>query len=79
MCRSRAAIEPVISHLKHDCRMLRNFLKGVIGDKINAILAGAAFNFRIALGEIKEMISFWLYFFQRLFQNKNHSPFYSPI
>ena len=78
MCRSRAAIEPVISHLKHDCRMIRNFLKGVIGDKINAILAGAAFNFRIALREIKEMISFWLYFFQHLFQNKNHSPFYSP-
>ena len=42
--------------------MLRNFLKGVIGDKINSILAGAAFNFRIALREIKEMIYFWVYF-----------------
>jgi hypothetical protein len=29
--------------------MLRNFLKGVMGDKINAILAGAAFNFKIAM------------------------------
>lgn len=55
-CKSRAAIEPIISHLKFDCRMARNFLKGMIGDKINAILAGAAFNFRIALKEIKDKI-----------------------
>jgi len=31
----RAAIEPVISHLKHDYRMGRNFLKGITGDAIN--------------------------------------------
>jgi len=52
-CKSRAAIEPVISHLKHDHRMLRNYLKGFTGDKINAILAGAAFNFKIKLREIR--------------------------
>jgi len=59
-CRSRAAIEPVISHIKHDCRMFRNYLKGVIGDKINATLAGAAFNFRLAYNEIKAMVLFFL-------------------
>ena len=52
-CKSRAAIEPVISHLKHNHRMLRNYLKGFTGDKINAILAGAAFNFKIRLREIR--------------------------
>ena len=52
-CKSRAAIEPVISHLKHDHRMLRNYLKGFMGDKINAILAGAVFNFKIRLREIR--------------------------
>jgi len=30
----RAAIEPVIGHLKHDYRMTRNFLKGSYGDAI---------------------------------------------
>jgi hypothetical protein len=38
--------------------MLRNFLKGVQGDKINAILAGAAFNFKKALNEIKAFVFF---------------------
>jgi IS5 family transposase len=44
--RRRAAIEPIISHLKNDHRMLRNYLKGRIGDSVNLFMAGAAFNFR---------------------------------
>jgi len=44
--RRRAAIEPTISHLKHQYRMKKNFLKGVIGDKINAMMAAAAWNFK---------------------------------
>jgi IS5 family transposase len=59
-CKSRAAIEPVIGHVKSDHRMLRNFLKGVQGDKLNAILAGAAFNFKKALNEIKAFVFFYL-------------------
>ncbi len=42
----RSAIEPVISHLKHDFRMARNYLKGTIGDAMNLLLAAAAFNFK---------------------------------
>ena len=42
----RAAIEPVISHLKFDYRLMRNFLKGSIGDSINLLLSAAAFNFK---------------------------------
>lgn len=45
----RAAIEPVIGHLKAHYRMGRNFLKGILGDKINAILAAAAMNFQRAM------------------------------
>ncbi|EMI63982.1 transposase DDE domain protein [Leptospira noguchii str. Bonito] len=41
----RSAIEPVISHLKHDHNMIRNFLKGKEGDRINAIFAATGFNF----------------------------------
>lgn len=44
--RRRAGIEPVISHVKHDYRMARNYLKGAIGDAINLFMAAAAFNFR---------------------------------
>ena len=42
----RAAIEPIIGHLKSDHRMNRNFLKGIAGDTINVLLAAAAFNFK---------------------------------
>jgi IS5 family transposase len=42
----RSAIEPIIGHVKSDCRGNRNRLKGTEGDKINAILAAAAYNFR---------------------------------
>jgi transposase, IS5 family len=42
----RAAIEPVIGHLKTDYRLCRNFLKGILGDQINVILAAAAMNFK---------------------------------
>ncbi|MGV8057590.1 MAG: IS5 family transposase [Smithellaceae bacterium] len=42
----RAAIEPSIGHLKREHRMDRNHLKGIIGDRINAILCAAGMNFR---------------------------------
>jgi IS5 family transposase len=45
----RAGIEPVISHLKSGYRMGRNYLKGIIGDKLNAMLAAAAMNFQRAM------------------------------
>ena len=44
--RRRAAIEPVIGHLKLEFRLARNYLKGVIGDHINVLLAAAAYNLR---------------------------------
>jgi IS5 family transposase len=43
----RAAVEPVIGHLKEDHRMGRNYLTGVEGDRINAVLAAAGYNFRL--------------------------------
>ena len=43
-CRIRAAIEPVIGHLKMDFRLTRNFLKGIAGDNINLLMAACAWN-----------------------------------
>lgn len=45
----RAAIEPVIAHLKSDYRLSRNYLKGILGDLMNVILAAAAMNFKRAM------------------------------
>jgi len=66
--RRRAAIEPIIGHLKNSYRMNRNYLKGEQGDVINAVMAGAAFNFKRWLnqklkdisGFIQNCTSIWL-------------------
>ena len=42
----RCAIEPIIGHLKSDGRLGRNYLKGKVGDKINALLCGSGANIR---------------------------------
>ena len=47
--RRRAAVEPVIGHIKNEHRMGRNYLAGTQGDAINAILAAAGYNFRLLL------------------------------
>ena len=44
LCKRRSAIEAIIGHLKSDHRMGRNYLKGSIGDRNNALLAGMGFN-----------------------------------
>ena len=58
--RRRAAIEPVIGHLKSDYRMARNYLKGFKGDEINLLLAASAFN-------LKKWIN--IYFYGLFIQN----------
>lgn len=45
----RAAIEPVIGHLKSNYCLARNYLKGILGDMMNAILVAAAMNFKRAM------------------------------
>jgi IS5 family transposase len=50
--RRRAGIEPIIGHLKSDFRLMRNYLKGSLGDSINLMLAAAAFNFKKLLRQL---------------------------
>ncbi|MGD0208181.1 MAG: IS5 family transposase [Verrucomicrobiota bacterium] len=64
--RRRAAIEPVISHLKHQYRLARCFLKGFVGDQVNLLLAAAAWNLRKWL---RAAALFWLQLF-RWFANQ---------
>ncbi len=56
----RAAVEPIIGHLKADHRMARNHLKGAVGDRMNAVLAGCGFNIRKLLRELYWVILRWL-------------------
>jgi IS5 family transposase len=44
--RRRSAIEPVIGHTKADHRMDRNYLLGIEGDRINALLSACGWNLR---------------------------------
>ncbi len=62
----RCAIEPIIGHIKQDFRMARNFLKGVVGDGINALLAASAFNLRKWIRKMAERPGF--IFFYLLFE-----------
>jgi len=52
----RAAVEPVIGHVKAEHRMDRNYLKGRDGDRINAVLAAAGYNFGLLLRWLAELL-----------------------
>ena len=54
--RRRAAVEPVIGHLKAEHRMGRNYLKGRDGDRINAVLAAAGYNFGLLLRWLERLL-----------------------
>ena len=56
--RRRAAIEPEIGHMKADGLLGRNFLKGMQGDAINAMLCGVGHNLRKILARIWALL--WL-------------------
>jgi transposase, IS5 family len=66
--RRRAAIEPVISHLKHQYRLLRCFLKGFVGDQINLMLAAAAWNLKKWL---RAAALFWLHLLRFILNPQN--------
>jgi IS5 family transposase len=58
--RRRAAIEPVIGHIKSEHRMGRNYLAYSDGDAINAILAAAGYNFRLLLTWLRLLLRLFL-------------------
>lgn len=67
----RNAVEPIIGHVKNDRKIgPRNFLKGEIGDKINAIAVAVGFNLRKILRAILFFLVFILSFGRELSQEK---------
>lgn len=65
--RRRAAIEPVIGHLKSDFRMQQNFLHGEDSPQMNAFLSAAAWNMKKMMNKLKELTSFFTFSILSLF------------
>jgi len=59
--RRRAAIEPLIGHLKSDHLMQRPFYKDFHGDQANVLLAIAAWNMKKFMKKLSEAFSFPLF------------------
>ena len=54
--RRRSAIEPVIGHCKTDGHLGRNFLKGRLGDRINAVMSAVGYNLRLILNWLRKLL-----------------------
>ncbi len=57
MFRRRASIEPIIGHVKSDHRMERSFYKGLTGDRMNVLLACAAWNLKKFMKKLAKAFS----------------------
>lgn len=53
MIKRRSAIEPTIGHMKSDGRLVRNPLKGALGDALHAVLCGAGHNLRLLIRKLR--------------------------
>ena len=54
--RRRSAIEAVIGHCKTDGHLGRNFLKGRLGDQVNAVMTAVGYNLRLILKWLREIL-----------------------
>lgn len=68
--RRRAAIEPVIGHLKKYFRMEQNYLHGDKSPKINALMAAAGWNFKKMMEKLKTDFKNLIFWF---IENLNYS------
>ena len=57
--RRRAAVEPEIGHMKNEGLLGRNFLKGMKGDALNAVLCGVGHNLRKILARARFGLYEW--------------------
>ena len=74
--RRRAAIEPVIGHLKSDFRMGQNYLHGAHSPQVNAFLAATGWNLKKMMIQLKEETISVLHFFIYLLYRKCHKVIY---
>ena len=76
--RRRAAIEPVIGHLKKNFRMQENYMKGQNSPMINALLAATAWNLKKLMRKLlRELLRFLFSVFSPV-QKQRILPLFSP-
>ncbi len=61
MLKRRNAIEPIIGHMKSEGHLGRNYLKGTLGDAINAVMAGVGQNLRLILRKLRLLFGYFLW------------------
>lgn len=61
----RSAIEPHIGHMKSEGKLGRNYLKGVIGAKFNAMLCAIGHNLRLLVKHIRSIFALFLWLLNR--------------
>jgi len=66
--RRRAAIEPIIGHLKKHYRMEQNYLWGKQSPQINAFLAAAGWNLKKMMKKLKQNLLWPYYLWRQLLQ-----------
>lgn len=69
----RSAVEPAIGHMKNDGKLRRNWLKGSLGDALNAVLCGAGHNLRMILRAIR-LFYVWMLRFSIADNNRRQLP-----
>jgi len=68
MIKRRSAIEPTIGHMKSDGKLGKNWLKGALGDAMQAVLCGAGHNLRLIMRKLRLFCAELLAVFLRIFQ-----------
>jgi IS5 family transposase len=71
--RRRAAIKPVIGHLKAHFRMAQNYLMGAKSPHSNALLSATAWNWKKLMKKLSQELISWLNF-SSLFYNLRIKP-----
>lgn len=56
----RQAIEPLIGHMKSESKLGLCRLKGIQGDKINAVLSAAGYNLKLILNYLRKLLDLFL-------------------
>ncbi len=74
--RTRAAIEPIIGHLKTDFRLAQNYFHGETGPQINAYLSATAWNMKKMMEILKANLRL-LFFYLKISSIVKHF-FYKP-
>lgn len=67
----RSAIEPHIGHMKSEGKLRRNFLKGELGDSLNALLCAIGHNLRLIWRTIRDIFALILAYLLRSLSTHN--------